>query len=103
MVGNIATGEAAKFLIEAGADGVKVGIGPGSICTTRIVAGVGVPPLTAFPGLGKAAKVSGVPVIAVVGSVYAGDFGEAIAAGGEFAGVGAMCAAGEGAACGQMV
>ena len=72
VVGNIATGEAAKALVEAGADGVKVGIGPGSICTTRVVAGVGVPQLSAVYDVAKALKGTGVPLIADGGSLVAG-------------------------------
>jgi IMP dehydrogenase len=81
VVGNIATGEAAKLLVEAGADAVKVGIGPGSICTTRVVAGVGVPQLTAIYEVAKAIKGSGVPIIADGGIRYSGDVVKAIAAG----------------------
>ncbi len=79
--GNIATGEAALALAEAGADGVKVGIGPGSICTTRIVAGVGVPQITAIDNVAKALAGSGVPLIADGGIRYSGDVAKAIAAG----------------------
>ncbi|MCK9532397.1 MAG: IMP dehydrogenase [Gammaproteobacteria bacterium] len=79
--GNIATGAAAKALVEAGADGVKVGIGPGSICTTRIVAGVGVPQITAIDNVAKALESTGVPLIADGGIRYSGDFAKAIAAG----------------------
>ncbi len=92
VVGNIATAEAAKYLIEAGADGVKVGIGPGSICTTRIVAGVGVPQLTAIFDVAKAAEGSGVPVIADGGLRYSGDIVKALAAGGDCVMVGSMFA-----------
>ncbi len=92
VVGNIATGEAAKYLVEAGADGVKVGIGPGSICTTRIVAGVGVPQLTAIFEVSKAIKGSGVPVIADGGLRYSGDIVKALAAGGDCVMVGSMFA-----------
>jgi IMP dehydrogenase len=81
VVGNIATGEAAKMLVEAGADGVKVGIGPGSICTTRVIAGVGVPQLSAIYEVAKALKGTGVPVIADGGIRYSGDIVKAIAAG----------------------
>ena len=81
VVGNIGTEEAARALIEAGADGVKVGIGPGSICTTRIIAGVGVPQLTAIYDVAKAAVGTGVPVIADGGIRYSGDIVKAIAAG----------------------
>ncbi|HEY0719954.1 MAG TPA: IMP dehydrogenase [Gammaproteobacteria bacterium] len=79
--GNIATGEAALALVEAGADGVKVGIGPGSICTTRIVAGVGVPQISAVANVAKALEGSGVPLIADGGIRYSGDLAKAIAAG----------------------
>ena len=79
--GNIATGAAALALAEAGADGVKVGIGPGSICTTRIVAGVGVPQITAIDNVARALKGSGVPLIADGGIRYSGDIAKAIAAG----------------------
>ncbi len=81
VAGNIATGDAALALVEAGADGVKVGIGPGSICTTRIVAGVGVPQLTAIQDVALALKKTGVPVIADGGIRYSGDFAKALAAG----------------------
>lgn len=79
--GNIATAAAAKALVDAGADGVKVGIGPGSICTTRIVAGVGVPQITAIANVAKALEGTGVPFIADGGIRYSGDIGKAIAAG----------------------
>ncbi|MBX9792985.1 MAG: IMP dehydrogenase, partial [Burkholderiaceae bacterium] len=79
--GNIATGAAALALVEAGADGVKVGIGPGSICTTRIVAGVGVPQITAIDNVAKALAGSGVPLIADGGIRYSGDIAKALAAG----------------------
>ncbi len=82
VVGNIATGEAAKMLVEAGADGVKVGIGPGSICTTRVVAGVGVPQLSAVYDVAKALKGTGIPLIADGGLRYSGDVVKALAAGG---------------------
>jgi len=81
IVGNIATGAAAKFLAEAGADAVKVGIGPGSICTTRIIAGVGVPQLYAVYECAKALKGTGVPVIADGGIKHTGDIAKAIASG----------------------
>lgn len=81
VVGNVATGAAAKMLMDAGADGVKVGIGPGSICTTRVIAGVGVPQLTAIYDVSKALKGSGVPVIADGGIRYSGDIVKALAAG----------------------
>ena len=79
--GNIATGAAARALVEYGADGVKVGIGPGSICTTRIVAGVGVPQITAIKNVSDALKETGVPLIADGGIRYSGDIAKAIAAG----------------------
>ncbi len=79
--GNIATADAAKALLEAGADGVKVGIGPGSICTTRIVTGIGVPQITAVANVVKALEGTGVPVIADGGIRYSGDIAKAIAAG----------------------
>ena len=81
IVGNIATAEAAKFLVDLGADAVKVGIGPGSICTTRIIAGVGYPQLSAIMSVSKKIKGSGVPVIADGGIRYTGDLPKAIAAG----------------------
>lgn len=81
IVGNIATPEAAKYLVENGADGVKVGIGPGSICTTRVVAGVGFPQFSAVLEVAAAIKGSGVPVIADGGIRYTGDIAKAIAAG----------------------
>ena len=79
--GNIVTAEAARALVEAGADGVKVGVGPGSICTTRIVAGVGVPQITAVADVAAALEGTGVPLIADGGIRYSGDFAKAIAAG----------------------
>ena len=79
--GNIATGAAALALVEAGADGVKVGIGPGSICTTRIVAGVGVPQITAIDNVATALKGTGVPLVADGGIRFSGDIAKAIAAG----------------------
>jgi len=81
IVGNIATGEAAKYLVEAGADAVKVGIGPGSICTTRVVAGVGFPQFSALLEVSAAIKGSGVPLIADGGIRYTGDIPKALAAG----------------------
>ena len=81
IVGNIATGEAAKLLIDAGADALKIGIGPGSICTTRIIAGIGVPQLTAIYNVAKVIKGSGVPLIADGGIRYTGDIVKALAAG----------------------
>ncbi len=92
VVGNIATAEAAEFLVEAGADGIKVGIGPGSICTTRIVAGVGVPQLTAIYDAASAAHRHGVPVIADGGLRYSGDVVKALAAGGDCVMMGSMLA-----------
>ena len=92
VVGNIATGEAAQHLIDAGADGVKVGIGPGSICTTRIVAGVGVPQLSAIFEVAKVAHKYGVPVIADGGLRYSGDVVKALAAGGDCVMMGSMFA-----------
>jgi IMP dehydrogenase len=92
IAGNIATYDAAKALIDAGADAVKVGIGPGSICTTRIVAGVGVPQLTAISEAVRAARESGAPVIADGGIKYSGDLAKAIAAGASSAMMGSMFA-----------
>jgi IMP dehydrogenase len=90
--GNIATGAAAKALAEHGADAVKVGIGPGSICTTRIVAGVGVPQITAIANVAKALEGSGIPVIADGGIRYSGDISKAIAAGASTVMMGSMFA-----------
>ncbi|MCG1054515.1 IMP dehydrogenase [Mycetohabitans sp. B5] len=90
--GNIATAEAAKALVEHGADGVKVGIGPGSICTTRIVAGVGVPQITAIANVADALRGSGVPVIADGGVRYSGDVSKALAAGADAVMMGSMLA-----------
>ena len=90
--GNIATADAAKSLLEAGADGVKVGIGPGSICTTRIVAGVGVPQITAIVNVALALKGSGVPLIADGGVRYSGDVAKALAAGADSVMMGGMLA-----------
>ena len=92
MVGNIATGEAAKYLVEAGADAVKVGIGPGSICTTRVIAGVGVPQLSAIYDVAKALEGTGVPLIADGGLRYSGDIVKAIAAGGSSVMMGSLLA-----------
>ena len=92
VVGNIATGEAAKYLVENGADGVKVGIGPGSICTTRVVAGVGVPQLTAVYDVAKALEGTGIPLIADGGIRYSGDIVKALAAGGSCVMLGGMLA-----------
>lgn len=92
VVGNIATGEAAKALVEAGADAVKVGIGPGSICTTRVVAGVGVPQLSAVYDVACALQGTGVPLIADGGLRYSGDVVKAIAAGGYSVMIGSLVA-----------
>ncbi len=92
VCGNIATGDAAKALIKAGADAVKVGIGPGSICTTRIVAGVGVPQLFAVHNVAQAIKGSGIPVIADGGIRYSGDVAKALAAGAHTVMIGSMFA-----------
>ena len=92
VVGNVATGEAAKMLMEAGADAVKVGIGPGSICTTRIVAGVGVPQLSAIYDVASTLKDTGVPMIADGGLRYSGDVVKALAAGGDSVMIGSLVA-----------
>lgn len=92
VVGNVATGDAAKMLADNGADGVKVGIGPGSICTTRIVAGVGVPQLTAVYDVACALKGTGVPLIADGGLRYSGDIVKALAAGGYSVMIGSLVA-----------
>ncbi len=92
VVGNIATAAAAKYLVEAGADGLKVGIGPGSICTTRVVAGVGVPQFTAVMTVAEAVKGSGVPVIADGGIRYTGDIVKAISAGADSVMLGSLLA-----------
>ena len=92
IVGNIATAEAAKFLVNAGADGVKVGIGPGSICTTRVIAGVGFPQLSAIYEVSNAIKGSGVTVIADGGIKYTGDITKAIAAGADCVMLGSLLA-----------
>src|SRR5258705_11708784 len=92
IAGNIATKEGAQALIDAGADAIKVGIGPGSICTTRIVAGVGVPQLTAIMDAVEAAKKSNIPVIADGGIKYSGDLAKALAAGADIAMVGSLLA-----------
>ena len=92
VVGNIATGDAAKALVEAGADAVKVGIGPGSICTTRVVAGVGVPQLSAVYDVAKALEGTGVPLIADGGLRYSGDIVKALAAGGYSVMIGSLVA-----------
>ena len=92
VVGNVATAEAAKYLVEAGADAVKVGIGPGSICTTRVVAGVGVPQFSAVLEVANALKGTGVPVIADGGVRYTGDIPKAIAAGADTVMLGSLLA-----------
>jgi IMP dehydrogenase len=92
IAGNVATGDGAKALIDAGADAIKVGIGPGSICTTRIVAGVGVPQLTAVMDCVAAAKAAGVPVIADGGIKFSGDLAKALAAGASCAMIGSLFA-----------
>ncbi len=92
IAGNVATGEATKALIEAGVDAVKVGIGPGSICTTRVVAGIGVPQVTAVMDCYEAAKEYGIPVIADGGIKYSGDMTKAIAAGANVCMMGSMFA-----------
>lgn len=92
VVGNIATGDAARYLVENGADGVKVGIGPGSICTTRVIAGVGVPQLSAVYDVAKALEGTGVPLIADGGIRYSGDIVKALAAGGNSVMLGGMLA-----------
>lgn len=92
VVGNVATGEAAKMLVEAGADAIKVGIGPGSICTTRVVAGVGVPQLSAVYDVAKALEGTGVPIIADGGLRYSGDVVKALAAGGYCVMIGSLVA-----------
>ena len=92
VVGNIATGEAAKYLVEAGADAVKVGIGPGSICTTRVVAGVGFPQLSAVMEVYEALKDTDIPIIADGGIRYTGDIPKAIAAGADCVMLGSLLA-----------
>ncbi|MGN0219041.1 MAG: IMP dehydrogenase [Muribaculaceae bacterium] len=92
VVGNIATGDAARYLVENGADGVKVGIGPGSICTTRIIAGVGVPQLSAVYDVAKALEDTDVPLIADGGIRYSGDIVKALAAGAHSVMLGGMLA-----------
>ncbi len=92
IAGNVATGEGTRALIEAGADAVKVGIGPGSICTTRVVAGIGVPQITAIMHAYDVAKDYGVPIIADGGIKYSGDMTKAIAAGGDVCMMGSMFA-----------
>ena len=92
IVGNVATGEAAKYLVDNGADAVKVGIGPGSICTTRVVAGVGVPQLSAVYDVYSALQGTGVPLIADGGLRYSGDIVKALAAGGSCVMIGSLVA-----------
>ena len=92
VVGNIATADAAKLLVKAGADAVKVGIGPGSICTTRVIAGVGVPQLSAIYDVSKALKGTGIPLIADGGLRYSGDIVKALAAGGASVMMGSLLA-----------
>ena len=92
IAGNVATGKGAKDLIEAGADAVKVGIGPGSICTTRVVSGIGVPQITAIMDAYAVAKEYGIPIIADGGIKYSGDMTKAIAAGGNVCMMGSMFA-----------
>jgi IMP dehydrogenase len=92
MAGNVATGEATKDLIEAGADAIKVGMGPGSICTTRVIAGIGVPQITAVYNCATAARPYGVPIIADGGIKYSGDITKAIAAGANVVMVGNLLA-----------
>jgi IMP dehydrogenase len=90
--GNVATGEGAKALLKAGADGVKVGIGPGSICTTRVVSGAGVPQMTAIAECARATRGSGVPLISDGGIKYSGDITKAIAAGADAVMIGSLFA-----------
>ena len=92
VAGNIATAEGAEFLIDAGADAIKVGIGPGSICTTRVVAGIGVPQITAILSAASVAKKRNIPIIADGGIKYSGDIPKAIAAGGDVVMMGSMFA-----------
>lgn len=92
IAGNIATGAAAQALIEAGADAVKVGVGPGSICTTRVVAGIGVPQITAIMDVARVARAAGVPVVADGGIQYSGDIAKAIAAGADTVMLGSLLA-----------
>src|SRR5207249_1505854 len=92
LAGNVATRAGAQALVEAGADGVKVGVGPGSICTTRVVAGVGVPQVTAIYEAARAARPAGVPVIGDGGLQYSGDIAKAIAAGADTVMLGSLLA-----------
>ena len=104
IAGNVATAEGVRALIKAGADAVKVGIGPGSICTTRVVAGIGVPQLSAVLEAVQAAKNSGVPVISDGGINYSGDIVKALAAGGASAVmIGRLLAAGTKESPGKLV
>src|SRR6185295_4044259 len=96
VAGNVATAEGARDLITAGADAVKVGIGPGSICTTRVISGVGVPQITAIYEAAQAARASGTPIIADGGIRYSGDMTKAIAAGAHWVIVGGLFAGGAG-------
>ena len=92
IVGNIATGDAAKDLVSSGADAIKVGVGPGSICTTRIIAGVGMPQLSAVNDVAESIKGSKVPVIADGGIRFSGDIAKALAAGADSVMVGSLFA-----------
>ena len=92
IAGNVATGEATEALIKAGADGVKIGIGPGSICTTRVIAGIGVPQITAIYDSAQVARQYGIPIIADGGIKYSGDISKAIAAGADVVMVGSLLA-----------
>ena len=92
VAGNVATGDGAKALADAGADGIKVGIGPGSICTTRVIAGVGMPQFSAVYESAKAVKSMGVPIIADGGIRFSGDIAKALAAGGSSVMVGSLLA-----------
>ena len=92
IAGNVASGAGAKALIEAGADCVKIGIGPGSICTTRVVAGIGVPQITAIMSAYEEAKKAGIPIIADGGIKYSGELTKAIAAGADVCMLGSMLA-----------
>jgi IMP dehydrogenase len=102
MVGNVATGEGAKALADAGADAIKVGVGPGSICTTRIIAGVGMPQLSAVYYAAKAVKSAGIPIVADGGIRFSGDIVKAIAGGASCVMVGSMLAGTE-EAPGEMI
>ncbi|MCC6936128.1 MAG: IMP dehydrogenase, partial [Thermomicrobiales bacterium] len=92
IAGNVATGAATQALIDAGADGVKIGVGPGSICTTRVVAGTGVPQISAIMEAAAVAKTAGVPIIADGGMQYSGDIAKAIAAGADSTMLGSLLA-----------